>query len=206
MSQYKKDDVERRILRSAKSIFLKYGYLKASLRSICNQAKISLSNLYNYYPNKDSLFVAVLSPLLNDLEKVCEYGRSYQSKNTRFESLGDKKNNLAIAIDYINKHRGELNLLFNLSSGSSLENYADYLSQEYEKNWILFFNNLQKNCPEEKFKKPSSFFLRNMAHFHIMTVRKIISHKLSHEEMTKLTDELAIFFWHGGMGLMKNGI
>jgi len=206
MSQYKKDEVALRILRSAKSIFLKYGYHRASLRSICNQAKTSLSNLYNYYPNKDALFIAVLSPLLNDIEKVCKYGRSYQSKNTEFESLDDKKNNLAIALAYIKKHRSELNLLFNLSFGSSLENYSEYLSQEYEKNWILFFDNLQKNCPDEKFKKPSSFFLRNMAHFHIMTVRKIISHQLSDDEMTTLTDELAIFFWHGGMGLIKNGI
>jgi AcrR family transcriptional regulator len=206
MSQYKKDQIEIKILRSARSMFLKHGYLKTNLRAISKQAKISLSNLYNYYPNKDALFVAVLSPLLNDLEKVCEYGRSYPLKNDLFEKLEDKQNNITIAIDYIDKHRRELNLLFNLSSGSSLEKYADYLSQEYEKNWVLFFDNLSKQYPNEKFKQPSSFFLHNMASFHIMTVRNIISRKLSHNEMTKLAEELTIFFWYGGMGLMKDSI
>lgn len=203
MSQYKKNDIEAQIIKSAKSIFIKQGYLKASLRTICSKAKISLSNLYNYYPNKDALFVAVLKTVLEDLEKLCEYGRSYQPNERQFETLDDKKTNIQLALNYIDKYSHELNLLFNLSSGSSLENYPDYLAQEYEKNWDRFFDNLHKQNPDEKFKKPSSFFLRNMAHFHIITVGKIIKHKLSREEMTKLSDEIATFFWYGGMGLIK---
>lgn len=204
MSQYKKETIEIRILKAAKTIFLKQGYLKASLRSISDRAKVTLSNLYNYYSDKNALFLAVLKPQLDAMEKLCEYGRAYQFKGDPFETLQDKQRNMHIALDYIDKHRRELNLLFNLSTGSSLENYSNYLAKEYEKNWERFFENLHKAYPQKKFKKPSIFFLRNMANFHIMTVSKIITHNLSRDEIIKLSEEIATFFWHGGMGLLNN--
>lgn len=204
MSQYKKEMVETRIIKAAKMIFLKQGYLKASLRSISSRAKVTLSNLYNYYPDKNALFVAVLKPELDDLEKLCEYGRTYQSKDGPFETLQDKQKNIHLALDYIDKHRRELNLLFNLSAGSSLENYSDYLAKEYEKNWERFFENLRNEYPQKNFKKPSSFFLRNMASFHIMTISNILTHHFSRDEILKLSEEISIFFWHGGMGLIND--
>ena len=202
MSQVKKTAIEQKILKSARAIFIKHGFLKASLRDIAKQAKVPLSNLYTYYSDKNALFATVLNPVLNDMERLCEFARSNRREVSPFETLQEKKQYLRFALDYINKHRQELNLLFNQSFGSSLENYSEYLAQEYEKNWDLLFIDLKKNFPNRKFNKPSSFFLRNMAHFHIMTISKILMNDYSRTEMTKISDEIAIFIWHGGMGLI----
>jgi len=204
MSQLKKEAVEQKILKSAKAIFLKHGFSKANLRDIAKKANISLSNLYTYYSDKDALFVSVLKPELNDLERLCEFGRTHRQEVTPFETLQTKKQYLRFALDYISSHKPELNLLFNHSFGSSLENYSEYLAQEYENNWNLLFTDLKKKFPHHKFNKPSSFFLRNMAHFHIMTISKILMHDYSRTQMTHISDEIAIFLWHGGMGLINS--
>lgn len=203
MSQIKKLVVEKQILKAAKTLFLKHGFLGASLREIAENAKVTLSNLYNYFPDKDAIFVAILKPELDDLERLCEFGRTHRREITPFETLQEKKQYLRIALDYIHLHGQELNLLFNQSFGSSLENFTDYLAQQYEINWNLLFIDLKKKFPNQKLKKPSSFFLRNMAHFHIMTVSKILKNDYSRKEMTKISDELATFLWHGGMGIIN---
>ena len=158
MSQVKKPAVEKRILKAAKLIFLKYGFINASLRDIAKHAKVALSNLYNYFPDKNAIFVAVLKPELDDLEKLCEFGRTHRRETTPFESLKEKKQYLRIALDYINLHRQELNLLFNQSFGSSLENYTDYLAQQYETNWNHLFIDLKKNFLINNFANLHPFF------------------------------------------------
>lgn len=204
MSQYKKTNIENRILKSAKTVFLKKGFLNASLRDITRHAKITLSNLYNYYADKDALFVAVLQPELDDLARLCEYGRNNRAKNGPFESLQEKQQSFRFALDYINKHRKELNLLLNDSAGSSLENYSEYLAREYENNWGHYFAYLEKKFPDKKFKKPSAFFLRNMAHFHLMTISHFLNNNSSQKEMTAIANEIATFLWHGGIGLLNS--
>lgn len=203
MSQIKKPEIENQILKAAKTLFLMHGFLDTSLREIAKKAKVTLSNLYNYFSDKDAIFVAILKPELDDLERLCEFGRTHRLEITPFETLQEKKQYLRIALNYIHFHKQELNLLFNRSFGSSLENYTDYLAQQYETNWNLLFIDLKKKFPNQKLKKPSSFFLRNMAHFHIITIRKILKNDFSLKEMIKVSDELATFLWHGGMGIIN---
>jgi len=203
MSQVKKVVIDQKILKAAKACFIRHGFHKASLRDIAKKANIPLSNLYTYYSDKNALFVAALQPVLNDLERLCEFGRTHRREVSPFETLEEKKEYLRFALDYIIMHKKELNLLFNQSFGSSLENYTDYLAQEYEKNWNLFFIDLKKNFPNDKFNKPSSFFLRNMAHFHFMTISKILMNDYSLAELKNISDEISTFLWHGGKGLIS---
>jgi len=77
-------------------------------------------------------------------------------------------------------------------------------AQEYEKNWNLYFLNLKKNFPKKKVNKPSSFFLRHMAHFHLMTISKILMNDYTLAELNNISDEISTFLWHGGIGLISN--
>jgi AcrR family transcriptional regulator len=203
MAQYKKSKIELKILKVAKKIFIKQGFQKSSLRDIAKGADITLSNLYNYYLNKDALFVAVLKPITNDFERVIEYGRNYRPEVQPFETMETKQEQVRLAIDYIDKHRNELHLLLNQSSGSSLANYGEYLAIQYENNWNTLFKHLKKKFPDRKLKMPSQFFIRNMAQFHLLTIGNILKHHYTCEEMVMIANEIAIFIWHGGMGLMN---
>lgn len=52
--------VQERLLRAALRRFARQGYHGTSMRQIAADAGVSLSNIYNYFPNKESLFATVL--------------------------------------------------------------------------------------------------------------------------------------------------
>lgn len=202
MAQIKKKDIRKKILEAAKAIFSRDGFSKASLREITQQAEVTLSNLYNYYDDKDALFAGVLEPQVKDLLRLCEYGKTRLPGKTAFESLKEKQDYFLQAVNYIDLNRRELHLLFNLSAGSKLESFPKYLAKEYEATWDLYFDALRRQPQRHLYRKPSSFFLRSMAHFHLSTLRQILAENIARAEMKKISEELATFLWYGGMGLV----
>ena len=73
MVQVKKVEVERAILKSAKSLFTKKGYVNTSMAEIARQAKISTANLYIYFKSKFDIFftlyAAWLTEYIDDLKR-----------------------------------------------------------------------------------------------------------------------------------------
>jgi AcrR family transcriptional regulator len=68
-----KAEDERRleIIEAAKSCFFQYGFARTRMEDIARAAAISRPNLYNFYPNKEAIFVAVSDFLLaRSLERV----------------------------------------------------------------------------------------------------------------------------------------
>lgn len=70
--QKPKKEIYHKILESAKEEFFENGFKKASLRTITKKSGIALSNIYNYFINKDSLLEVVLEPALKSLEEIFE--------------------------------------------------------------------------------------------------------------------------------------
>ena len=58
------DELNEKILESARSEFLANGYQDASLRRICRAAGLTTGALYKRYESKDSLFSVLLEPTL----------------------------------------------------------------------------------------------------------------------------------------------
>lgn len=56
--QIKKDNISKIILEISKDEFLANGFKNTSIRTISKKSGIGLSNIYNYYKNKDEIFVA----------------------------------------------------------------------------------------------------------------------------------------------------
>lgn len=90
--QYLKTDVRNRILESAEEEFRQNGYLNASIRTIAENAGISLGNVYRYFSNKEALFSAVLQPIVDEI------GKSIYSK---FFSFGDAQSLADEVVDYL---------------------------------------------------------------------------------------------------------
>lgn len=71
--QVPKPQVRERIVNAAIEEFLVVGFRKASMRSIAQQAKITVGNIYAYFSGKDDLFETIITPVLdsiNDLIKM----------------------------------------------------------------------------------------------------------------------------------------
>jgi len=65
-----------RILDAAEAVFAERGYAGATLRDVAAQVDLRTPSLYNHFPNKESLYAAVLergiSPVLDALAEVVE--------------------------------------------------------------------------------------------------------------------------------------
>jgi AcrR family transcriptional regulator len=63
-----KEEVKNNIIEAAVKEFTLAGYEKASMRTIAKDAGISVSNTYNYYPNKAQLFESIIEPVYLQLK------------------------------------------------------------------------------------------------------------------------------------------
>lgn len=61
--------IDPRLLSSAKEEFLKNGFLKAELKTICENADITTGALYNRYKGKEELFCAVVQDTVDKLDE-----------------------------------------------------------------------------------------------------------------------------------------
>lgn len=55
------NDIEERIFLSAFNLFSKYGYKKVDMKIIAKESGVAVGTLYNYHPNKKSLFIHVFN-------------------------------------------------------------------------------------------------------------------------------------------------
>lgn len=64
MPQVLKDEVRARILGAALEVFAAEGFARATMAAIASRAGIGTASIYRYYPGKDELFAAVITPEL----------------------------------------------------------------------------------------------------------------------------------------------
>lgn len=64
--------IDPRILASAKEEFLALGFERASLKTICQKAKVTTGALYKRYKGKEDLFHAVVADTVKHLNDVLE--------------------------------------------------------------------------------------------------------------------------------------
>lgn len=53
-------NIEDRIFQSAKELFYEKGYEHVNMKEISKRADIAVGTLYNYFPNKNELYISVL--------------------------------------------------------------------------------------------------------------------------------------------------
>ena len=72
LMQYPKDDIQKEILKAAEKVFLENGFPKASMREIAQEAQVGLSNIYNYFKNKDDIFCTVVRPVISAFDRMLQ--------------------------------------------------------------------------------------------------------------------------------------
>lgn len=73
MAQVKKEEVRLAILESAKKLYSKNGYVATSMNAIAKGAKISTSNMYNYFDSKLEILFAIYTPWLTEHFRTLEH-------------------------------------------------------------------------------------------------------------------------------------
>lgn len=68
--QVKKEYMQRAIVDAATEEFAENGYAKGSLRRIAEAADTKMSNIYNYFRNKEELFVFIVGGFYAELQEL----------------------------------------------------------------------------------------------------------------------------------------
>lgn len=119
--------IDPRILESARQEFLKHGFEKASLKTICEQAQVTTGALYKRYKGKDDLFCAVVSKTVEDLNAVRD-----EKTSTNLSELSDEALIRAWDMDedymmwwfqYLYDRHDDFVLLLKCSEGSSYSHF-----------------------------------------------------------------------------------
>ena len=128
IKQISDKSIDPRLIQSAREEFTKNGFIKADLKTICDNAGVTTGAVYKRYKGKEELFSAVVKETADTLD-------SYVSvrKNMDFSEMTDKEvrdtwdMNEEYMLDLFRnlwKMRDDFILLLEKSAGTIYENYS----------------------------------------------------------------------------------
>ena len=77
LRERKKQQAQSNIVNAAKDVFIQAGYTNAKMFDIASKADVGVGTIYNYYPSKGDLLIAVFAEELKQLSKEDTDGQSY---------------------------------------------------------------------------------------------------------------------------------
>ena len=188
-----KDHTRRTIMDVARSAFLQEGFLKASMRGVATATGTSLGNLYNYFPSKDALFVAVVEPFTAEMERLLE---SYHSL-TGYDMLEwnapeNIQKTTEMYLSLVREHRDLMYLLFYRAQGSSLETYRHEFIDKCASIVSKWFSHLSEDQSELR-TQLSDAFIRWLSAGMFSMIEEIIDRNLSEEDAERFIEEYLTF-------------
>lgn len=82
------DGIEDKIFISAFNLFAEHGYKKVDMKIIAKESGIAVGTLYNYYPNKQTLFLNVFNKSwIDTFEKLDNIINSESQKKVKIKSF-----------------------------------------------------------------------------------------------------------------------
>ncbi|EPY2301251.1 iron ABC transporter permease [Clostridium sporogenes] len=189
------------IITAAKEEFLKYGFIKASLRRIAKKAKTSPSSIYTRFNNKEDLFSYFVKEHSDYiLSRTKNYMENFSSQKKEIQ-IDSRKNNAGAftktLVDYIYDHFDEFYLLICCSKGTIYENFIEELAKletKYTKKYLLTIDSDIGNFP-----KVTEEFIHMMSRSFFHGFFEIVRQKFDKEKGREHIEKI-ILFYNGGWG------
>ena len=175
--QIQKENIRFELVRAARGEFLKKGFKDTSMRAIAKEAGVSLSNIYNYFDNKDRLFQEILAPAVRALERVLEEHNSEPNLTLEvFNSTEFLRENTRIFTELIMQYREELNILLFQSHGSTLEGFKEEFIERHTRCGLEYLRLMKEKFPRVNIDV-SDFFVHTMSSWWISTLGELVMHE-----------------------------
>jgi len=192
--QTQKTDIRKIILEVARTEFQEKGFANASMRTIAGKSGVGLSNIYNYFKNKDEILLEALSPLMRTFDEMMnEHNNAENISLNVFSSDEFQLQNINMMVNLVETYRAELKLLLFHSHGSSLENFRDDFTNRKTENGMEYLRRMKEKYPHLN-TNISEFFMHTITSWWISIIGEIVTHEeLSHKEIEKFISEYIAF-------------
>lgn len=201
--QVQKVDIRKTILHVSRQEFLELGYKNASMRTIAKNAGVGLSNIYNYFKNKDEIFVEVLTPLIHAFDKLLDEHNSPDSISIEiFTSEEYMREQIDMFVRLILKFQKEIELLFFRAHGSTLEDFKEDYTDRHTQLGFEYMRLMKKKYPEIN-ANVSKFFIHTQSSWWMAIISELVSHNLTEIEIEAFVTEYMAFGTGGWRSVMK---
>ncbi len=166
------------------------------MRTIAKQSRVGLSNIYNYFRNKDEIFMAVVKPAKEALFRFIT--DKHTEKHLDFSHLsafGHEGEAIECYIDLIGRYKEELRLLLYHSQGSSMDNFRDVFTDHITQVSHNYRKLEKKYFPESN--DVSDFFIHAMASWMTSILGEIVTHDLNMRKIREFFREYLLFNFAG---------
>jgi AcrR family transcriptional regulator len=116
MMQVLKESVRNAIVEGAITEFFQYGFQKANMRRIADNANITVGNIYRYYKNKEELFNEILLPAERAIDDLESFDRKLHV--TRIDSEEDVNQLVQYVINVLKPYTREVFIMIYNSEGT----------------------------------------------------------------------------------------
>lgn len=202
MAQVLKQDIKDNIVHAATELFATRSYKQATMGMIAKEAGIATGNIYKYFPNKDALFHAIISPeLVAEFSQLTANRVNALNQPERLPELDSIMDGEAgKLVKFWIRHRREVIILLSRAQGSNYESfYDDYIQGMFDQSSQL----LPTTFPGLEHDQMFLFTFRNQL---IDTVNGVVSilEKFTDEE--NILKALAVnwLYHHAGIQALTN--
>lgn len=202
--QVKKDDISQKIIKEAKKIFLKKGFAKTSMREIAEKSHVGLSNIYNYYANKDEIFCVIVNPVIEEFNTILQMNNNMDKVDVDKQWLPEVAEQTSEEYSRIMiKHRDLLSLLLFKAGGSSLEKFKEQITDKATEITINYMKTMKNNYPELHWDFSPFFIHINAVHIFTL-IEEIIMHNIADDEVKQIFMEYTNYHNNGWKDLIYN--
>jgi len=136
--QQLKQEIEMKIIVAGRKEFLAKGFVKATVRDIARRAGISLGNFYTYFKGKEDLFVTIVEPVHQRMNKLMMDFFNYEAgKNFRdADFVSQFISHTAMSLTFlIQNNRKDVIMLLDKGVGTPYEGYKMQLVHMIEQDF-----------------------------------------------------------------------
>lgn len=199
------EGLTERILECAKQEFLEKGFKDASLRDIAKKAGSSKGAIYVRFPDKESLFAALVRSSFDGIKSLLISARQEflelpdNIKMERMKSFSEDK--VSLMIEYIYDNYDAFNLLTTCAAGTEYENFIHELVEiDIEHNYKLFGTMYRDVLTSMRFT-PELLHIVSSAFF--SGIFEIVVHNMSRKDADHHIKMLCLFFEGGWNTMLK---
>ena len=198
-------ETQKKILEIGKKEFLSKGFNDASLRGIVKEAGYTQGAFYGYYPDKESLFDALVAEVADDLmaqfRAVQDAHFDLIPSNRTQEARDLSSQSMTRFVNYIYDHLDAFKLIVCHSDGTKYASYIHDLVELDVARTEEYYAELRRTG---RSTASVSFQLHHMiSSAYFAAVFETVAHNMTREQALHYVAELSVFFSSGWDGLLK---